>query len=60
LAEGAKLSIENVPVRFWCAACLSDFCSPNLSAECPTCHQFSRELRAGRELELAALEVESA
>ncbi len=59
-AGGAVLTIENVPARFWCAACGREFASPNMSAECPDCHQFSRELRAGRELELAALEVESA
>jgi len=59
-AEGAKLTIETVPARFWCDDCRSEFASPDMLAECPQCHKFSRELRAGRELELAALEVESA
>jgi hydrogenase nickel incorporation protein HypA/HybF len=60
LAEGARLTIENVPARFWCNACLREFVSANLYAECPLCGHPSAELRAGRELELASLEVEHA
>lgn len=57
-AEGAKLSIENVPARFWCAACAREFRSNDLFAECPDCHQFSGDLRAGREMELTSMEIE--
>jgi hydrogenase nickel incorporation protein HypA/HybF len=57
-AEGAKLAIENVPARFWCAACAREFQSDNLFAECPDCHQFSGDLRAGREMELTSMEIE--
>jgi len=59
LAEGARLTIEDVPARFWCAPCQSEFQVDDVwSAECPVCHQPSGELRAGRELELASMEIE--
>jgi hydrogenase nickel incorporation protein HypA/HybF len=58
LAENAALEIEKVPARFHCAACASDFESENLFAECPGCHQPCGDLRAGREMELASLEIE--
>ena len=56
-AAGAELSIEQVSARFWCADCQAEFPGEELFAECPNCHHLSQELRAGRELELAALEV---
>ena len=57
-AQGAELAIEQVPARFWCASCAREFQADELLAECPDCHQPSAELRAGREMEIAALEVE--
>ncbi len=57
-AEGAKLAIEAVPARFWCAPCAREFESDDLLAECPGCHTPSGELRGGREMELASLEVD--
>jgi hydrogenase nickel incorporation protein HypA/HybF len=58
LAEKAELAIESVPARFWCAECRREFVSDDLLAECPGCHRPSGELRAGRELEVASLEIE--
>jgi hydrogenase nickel incorporation protein HypA/HybF len=58
LAEGAKLAIEPVPARFWCAKCTREFQSNDLFAECPDCHSLSGELRAGREMELASLDID--
>jgi hydrogenase nickel incorporation protein HypA/HybF len=58
LAEKAELAIEPVPARFWCADCRREFVSDDLFAECPGCHRPAGELRAGRELELASLEIE--
>jgi hydrogenase nickel incorporation protein HypA/HybF len=58
LADGATLDIEHVPARFWCGACGREFQADDLFAECPRCHQPSGELRAGREMELASLEIE--
>ena len=56
-AEGARLTIEHVPARFWCATCNREFEAPTLFTECPDCHNPSGKLRAGREMELASLEV---
>jgi hydrogenase nickel incorporation protein HypA/HybF len=57
-AEDAKLAIENVPARFWCATCAREFQSDDMFAECPDCHNLSGDIRAGREMEVASLEVD--
>jgi hydrogenase nickel incorporation protein HypA/HybF len=57
-AEGARLTIEHVPARFWCETCKSEFEANVMFVDCPNCHTPSGKLRAGRELELASLEVE--
>ena len=58
LAEHAKLAFEHVPARFWCATCSWEFQSDDMFAECPDCHSLSGELRAGREMEVASLEID--
>ena len=58
MAEGAQLTVENVPARFWCSDCAKEFQSDDLFAECPVCRRPSGDLRAGREMELASLEIE--
>ena len=55
-AEGAKLIIEDVPARFWCATCSHEFEATQMFA--PDCHHPSGKLRAGREMELTSLEVD--
>lgn len=57
LAE-ARLEIEPVPAAFWCPPCQSEFLAEGLSNECPRCHHMSGELRRGRELDIAAVEVD--
>jgi hydrogenase nickel incorporation protein HypA/HybF len=57
-AQDAHLTIEPVPARFWCNTCGSEFQSAGLIPECPSCNTPSRELLAGRELELASMEVD--
>ena len=57
-AEGAQLRIEEVPARFWCARCQQEFTADDLFSDCPVCRTPSRDLRGGRELEIAALEIE--
>jgi hydrogenase nickel incorporation protein HypA/HybF len=57
LAEEAQLEVENVPAAGWCARCQTEFECEDYSLECPLCHQFSSELRRGRELELTSIEV---
>jgi hydrogenase nickel incorporation protein HypA/HybF len=56
-AEGAELIVDNVPARFWCETCRREFESPEMFGECPDCARPSSELRAGREMELASLEI---
>jgi len=58
MAEGAQLDIEHVPARFWCSACNHEFQSDTMYADCPGCQRPSGDLRAGREMELASLEIE--
>ena len=58
VAEGAQLIIDPVPARFWCNQCATEFQSDDMFAECPKCHSPSGDLRAGREMELASMEVE--
>jgi len=58
LAEGSTLEIEGVKARFWCDACRREFESNELLSECPYCHVPSRNLRAGREMEVASMEIE--
>jgi hydrogenase nickel incorporation protein HypA/HybF len=58
MAEGASLDIEPVPARFWCATCTREFQSDDFYAECPGCHRPSGDLRGGREMELASMEID--
>ena len=57
-AEGAQLLIADVAARFWCIPCEREFEADAMFSECPQCHTPSAQLRAGREMELASLEVE--
>jgi hydrogenase nickel incorporation protein HypA/HybF len=57
-AEGAELVVENVPARFWCAKCAREFEAGKMFAECPDCKTPSGELRGGREMEVASLEID--
>lgn len=58
LAAGATLEIERVPGACWCATCRAEFECVDIFNECPRCHNPSGELRRGRELEIAAVEME--
>ncbi len=57
-AAEAWLEIESVPAACWCAKCRAEFACENGLSECPRCHEFSGDLRRGRELEIASVEVE--
>ncbi len=57
LADGATLSVERVPIVCFCPHCGQEFQPPDLYCECPGCGQPSADVRQGRELELASLEV---
>ena len=57
IAEGATLEIETIPAACWCAACQLEFPYGDHLSECPHCHNLSSELSRGRELEIAAVEI---
>jgi hydrogenase nickel incorporation protein HypA/HybF len=58
MAEGAWLKIESVAGTCWCAACQAEFECADFFVECPRCHNPSGDLRRGRELEIAVVELE--
>ena len=57
IAAGARLEIESLPAAGWCAVCQVEFECADFFNECPRCHNISGELRRGRELEIASVEV---
>jgi len=57
IAQGATLEIESIPAACWCAACGAEFPCADFVGECPRCLAVSGELRRGRELEIATMEV---
>jgi len=57
LAAAAVLEIEEVPAVCWCAGCAAEYEAKDLHYGCPRCHQPGGELRRGKEMELAALEI---
>ena len=58
LAAQATLEIETVAAACWCETCQTEFACIDFFSECPRCHNFSGELRRGRELEIATVETE--
>lgn len=58
LVEGARLEIEELPVRVFCEHCGQESDLPNpQSFRCPICQRPTNRLVQGRELELTSLEV---
>ena len=58
MAEGATLEIEAVQAACWCGTCQAEFECADFFNECPRCHNFSGELRRGREMDIASVELE--
>jgi hydrogenase nickel incorporation protein HypA/HybF len=56
-AEGARLEVEHLPVVCFCDACNVEFQPATWVFECSCCGRMSDDIRQGRELELASLEV---
>lgn len=57
--EGSRLEIVDLPLIVWCAHCLEAVELPGVqSFRCPTCGTPCGEIRQGRELEIASLEIE--
>lgn len=57
IAEGASLEIEPVSAACWCAHCGKEFECADFFDECPQCHSVSGDIRRGRELEIASVEM---
>jgi hydrogenase nickel incorporation protein HypA/HybF len=57
LTAGARLEIEPVPARAWCLPCTALFSLEQGLCRCPRCGTVSADLRQGRELVLASLEL---
>ena len=57
IAEGASLEIETVSAAGWCPVCRAEFACADFISECPRCHNPNGELRRGRELEIASVEI---
>jgi hydrogenase nickel incorporation protein HypA/HybF len=57
IAETARFEIESIPVRCYCHHCNVEFQPDDFIYECPHCHQYSLDIRQGKELELTSLEV---
>ncbi|MBE3595599.1 MAG: hydrogenase maturation nickel metallochaperone HypA [Hydrogenibacillus sp.] len=56
-AQGAALIIEDVPVTIFCPSCQAErTLDAPVPMRCPECGTRSGDVRAGRELELVALE----
>lgn len=58
VAAAATLDIESISPACWCETCQTEFSCEDFLNECPRCHNMSDDLRRGRELDIAAVEVE--
>jgi hydrogenase nickel incorporation protein HypA/HybF len=56
--QGASLDIERVPLKARCRACGGDNVLGEFIFVCPSCGSNELQLLSGRELEVAAIEVE--
>ncbi|QDU64418.1 Hydrogenase/urease nickel incorporation protein HypA [Planctomycetes bacterium Pan216] len=60
MCEGARLLIEEVPVTVYCPDCDAVKRLPEIyQFTCPDCGTPTPEMRTGREMELASLEIDS-
>ena len=58
-AAGARFEIERVAPVAWCGKCHEEFMTASRGFhKCPRCGNYAGELRAGREIELARLELD--
>lgn len=57
MAEGATFEIESIPVRCYCEKCQTTFNPTDFFYQCPNCENLVYQSLAGKEIELASLEV---
>lgn len=59
LLEGARLEIEEIPIAIYCADCnATNNLSEKYRFRCRVCQKPSDDIRNGKELEVASIEVE--
>jgi len=57
---GASLTVIEVPVRIWCPTCQVEVDLPGIQRlSCPACGHLSGDIRAGRELDIESIRIES-
>ena len=56
--EGAELAIDWVQPKSVCLACAHEFVHDRFHRSCPACSSYETALLAGRELEIASIEVD--
>ena len=56
-ADGAQVEIEVIPVCWFCQDCTAEVTIATQSPLCPQCGSSAIEMRHGRELEVAQMEV---
>lgn len=57
MADGAELRIERVGALAFCPVCRREYEPDEFIAQCPHCSALGGEIRRGREMYLAGLEV---
>lgn len=57
LAAEATLEIESIPIRMRCPQCCHEFSPPDTDTSCQNCGAMVTQFIAGRELELASVEI---
>ena len=58
IAEGARLSVEKIPITIKCASCGYNGEIPKRKIRCPECDSADIKLMSGREYSVDSLEVE--
>ena len=58
MAEGAALTVTNVPARSRCRACATEYDHDRYQMICPDCGSFDVELLQGRELQIDSIETD--
>ena len=56
-AETARLEVEYVPLLLYCPDCRHEFTTDGYEYLCPDCGRLDTEIRQGRELEVARVEL---
>lgn len=55
--EGARLEIEEIPLKIYCSQCNDEYVLQDLTPiKCPKCHKRTGDIIEGKEIELYSLE----